>query len=472
MFLNKKNISQNQLLNFLFCLIPVSLIIGSLVVNLNILLLIIVSFFYIKKNKYNFTFDYTNILLTIFFLFVIFTTFLNVEQNNYGSTIKSILLIRFLLLYFVIELLIKNNKLNLVNFFIISLVCTVFVSVDVIIQYVFGKDIFGYTRWDGMIGGPFEHEAIAGTYIQKFSLFSVFGCMFLFKNKNLNKKILFLVILLLLIGAFLASNRMSTIILIGSFVLLFLFYKKTRLPIFASFMAFILIASLVINFDSVVKKKYQHLYKRFVVEKNTNNESEILNSEKNVKKEVVDLTSSYHYRIYMTVLESWKHSPIIGHGHKSFRTKCQIIANKENKYSCSTHPHNYHLQVLHDFGILGFLLISAFIFLIFLKAFKKLRQKTFRDSNFKLFFFPIIIALMFEVWPIKSTGDLFTSWNGAIVWLIVALSTIANSNFFDKTFNQPLKEKKKLISLFSLIGLGSLIFKKMYIHLELLLFYS
>ena len=102
MFLNKKNISQNQLLNFLFCLIPVSLIIGSLVVNLNILLLIIVSFFYIKKNKYNFTFDYTNILLTIFFLFVIFTTFLNVEQNNYGSTIKSILLIRFLLLYFVI----------------------------------------------------------------------------------------------------------------------------------------------------------------------------------------------------------------------------------------------------------------------------------------------------------------------------------------------------------------------------------
>ena len=79
---------------------------------------------------------------------------------------------------------------------------------------------------------------------------------------------------------------------------------------------------------------------------------------------------------------------------------------------------------------------------------------------------------MFEVWPIKSTGDLFTSWNGAIVWLIVALSTIANSNFFDKTFNQPLKEKKKLISLFSLIGLGSLIFKKMYIHFELLLFYS
>ena len=49
MFLNKKNISQNQLLNFLFCLIPVSLIIGSLVVNLNILLLIIVSFFDIKK---------------------------------------------------------------------------------------------------------------------------------------------------------------------------------------------------------------------------------------------------------------------------------------------------------------------------------------------------------------------------------------------------------------------------------------
>ena len=74
MFSNKKKNSVNYLINLLFCFFPISLIIGSLVVNVNLFIFLILSFFYIKKNNYKTNLDYTKIILTCFFLFIIITT--------------------------------------------------------------------------------------------------------------------------------------------------------------------------------------------------------------------------------------------------------------------------------------------------------------------------------------------------------------------------------------------------------------
>ena len=227
MFKHINNLYLEKIVNFLFYFFPISFILGSLILNLNLFLLIIVGLLFIYKSKYYFKLNYSNVFLTLFFVFIIFTSFINIESNNYDNAIKSIFLLRFLILYFVIELLLINNKLDLKNFFIISLVFTVFVSLDVIFQYIFGYDIFGYLPWDGMISGPFEHEAIAGSFIQRFALFSIFASIFLFNKKNINKKILFFVILLLLVGTFLASNRMSLVLLIGSLLIIFFIYEKS-----------------------------------------------------------------------------------------------------------------------------------------------------------------------------------------------------------------------------------------------------
>ena len=176
------NLYLEKIVNFLFYFFPISFILGSLILNLNLFLLIIVSLLFIYKSKYYFKLNYSNVFLTLFFTFIIFTSFINIESNNYDNAIKSIFLLRFLILYFIIELLLINNKLDLKNFFIISLTFTVFVSLDVIFQYIFGYDIFGYLPWDGMIAGPFEHEAIAGSFIQSFALFSIFASIYLIKK--------------------------------------------------------------------------------------------------------------------------------------------------------------------------------------------------------------------------------------------------------------------------------------------------
>jgi len=458
------NLYLEKIVNFLFYFFPISFILGSLILNLNLFLLIIVSLLFIYKSKYYFKLNYSNVFLTLFFTFIIFTSFINIESNNYDNAIKSIFLLRFLILYFIIELLLINNKLDLKNFFIISLTFTVFVSLDVIFQYIFGYDIFGYLPWDGMIAGPFEHEAIAGSFIQRFALFSIFASIFLFNKKNINNKILFFVILLLLVGTFLASNRMSLVLLIGSLFIIFFIYKKIRTVLFLSLLSFITIAAILINNDATLKKKYQHMYKRFFVKQVEQKEDNLVSESKSSSNKKVNLYSSYHFRIYTTVIKSWQNKPLLGQGHKSFRTKCRNIVEKNENLSCSTHAHNYHLQILHDFGIIGILLISTFVFMFLFKVIKKFKQYKFWKENYFLYIIPIITTIIIEIWPVKSSGDILTTWNGTLVWLIVALGTITNTNYNDKNLNPPIKSTKNLIITFASMGLIFLIIKRIYLE--------
>ena len=346
MFKHINNLYLEKIVNFLFYFFPISFILGSLILNLNLFLLIIVSLLFIYKSKYYFKLNYSNIFLSLFFVFIIFTSFINIESNNYDNAIKSIFLLRFLILYFVIELLLINNKLDLKKFFIISLTFTVFVSSDIIFQYIFGYDIFGYLPWDGMISGPFEHEAIAGSFIQRFALFSIFASIFLFNKKNINRQILFCVILLLLVGTFLASNRMSLVLLIGSLFIIFFIYKKIRKVLFLSLLSFITIAAILINNDTTLKKKYQHMYKRFFVKQVEQKENNLVSESKSSSNQKVNLYSSYHFRIYTTVIKSWQNKPILGQGHKSFRTKCINVVDVIVGIRMILFQHNQNKKIL------------------------------------------------------------------------------------------------------------------------------
>ena len=166
---------------------PISLIAGSLVVNLNIIIFLLLGLTYFIINRIKVHINFSNISLFLFFFVLIASSFLNKDQIGIYNFIKSIFLLKFFMLYIFIETLIYNKKINLNFFFKICLFVITFLAIDLIIQFLFGKNILGYEPWEGRITGIFEHEAIAGAYLQKIFIFSLSGALLIFfqiKGKN------------------------------------------------------------------------------------------------------------------------------------------------------------------------------------------------------------------------------------------------------------------------------------------------
>ena len=166
----KNSLSLNNLINWTLCFLPISFILGSLLININIMLVVLIGFLSIRSEKLKSNFDKIDAILLIFFIYYIFVTALNINLVGEKMLIKAFLLLRFLGLYLVLKVLIENNKINLNNFFKVCLICTSFVSIDLLIQFFYGKDIFGITPHEGRLTGVFGYEAIAGGYVQKLFL--------------------------------------------------------------------------------------------------------------------------------------------------------------------------------------------------------------------------------------------------------------------------------------------------------------
>ena len=130
-------------------------------------------------------------IILIFFAYTIFTGVLNnlylqsENLENYYIIIKTFLYLRFLIFYLVIRVLINENIIDFKSFFILCFICTYFVSLDLIYQLNFGQDIFGYISTDPRrLSGPFGDELIAGSYLQRFSLFALLLFPIFFNNKS------------------------------------------------------------------------------------------------------------------------------------------------------------------------------------------------------------------------------------------------------------------------------------------------
>ena len=103
--------SKNYIINLIILLIPISYIIGNLALNLNILLLILLSFLFFRGDVFHIKYSLTDKLILIFFLYILlngfFNNLLNFEFPNAPNQnivlIKSILFLRFLILYLVVR---------------------------------------------------------------------------------------------------------------------------------------------------------------------------------------------------------------------------------------------------------------------------------------------------------------------------------------------------------------------------------
>ena len=145
----------------------------------------------------------------------IFNNYLNFDFPNSPNKnfllLKSISYLRFLLFYFVIKFLIMNNLINLKFLFLSFGASALFVSIDVMIQYYFGSDLFGFERSGRRLAGPFGNEYIAGSYMQRFFILCPFFTFLKLENKILFNLILITIFIVGGLGLVLVGNRIPLI---------------------------------------------------------------------------------------------------------------------------------------------------------------------------------------------------------------------------------------------------------------------
>jgi len=466
--LKNQKINIISFVQILFYTFPLSFILGNLAVSLNCVLFILSGLFLIKKNKLPFRFGAFFWIFFIFLLYFFINTLIQFKlpgliwveyvpiaieaygefsiQNwisvNGDPVLKTFFLFRFLLLIFIIDCLFFNKIINLKKFFLSSFICTIFVSFDVIVQYIFGTDLFGYKKVGAWNSGPFGDEKILTTYLKNFSFISFFYFFELMKDKKYNKIIFILFVTLYLVSTLLGGNRMPMLILITGCILVVFFISRLRILMSLSLVLFLMFFSLIVNNDKYFKKTYAsflgdlNITKLFKGDKDKKiNDEDVKKAGKDISKNKFNkmslLHNSSHNRIYWTAILIWKERPLTGLGFKSFRLKCvellaKNIINKKNtgepqKITCANHAHNYYLEILAESGILG---LSCFLtlFIILIKNSFIFLKKYLRNNNQNNFFvIPLIIILFLEIWPIQSTGSFFTSWGATFFWINIGL---------------------------------------------------
>ena len=266
--IKNQKINDIKVVEILFYLFPLSFILGNLIINLHLLIFIVFSFFLINKKGLNTRFEYYYWILISFFLyFFLLTTF----QFHYPEFInekikdwpfesqpifKSFIFVRFIILIFIVDTLFFNKILSLKKLFLFSLLCTSFVSFDIILQYFTGTDLFGYKTHKTWNSGPFGDEFIAGGYLQKFSFLSFFYFL-INKNQSKNDKLIIILIIVSHLTAMLfAGNKMSFLLSVFGCVLLVLFIKNIRIIMSVSLICFFAVFLILIQNDSKLKNRY------------------------------------------------------------------------------------------------------------------------------------------------------------------------------------------------------------------------
>ena len=174
-------INRIKFLNYFISLIPLSLILGNLAVNINVTIICILGLmlfgkeiFFINEKKYQY-------LIYLFFVYLIFITLFNNISNfekifQYKKNFyKSIFFLRFLIMFLIINYLIQKDQLNIKLFYISCAFFSVVISFDVLIQVITGKNLTGYEITNFKPSSFFGSENIAGSYLQKFIPFLYFS---------------------------------------------------------------------------------------------------------------------------------------------------------------------------------------------------------------------------------------------------------------------------------------------------------
>ena len=391
---------------FLLLLIPITLVSGPLITEIFAILLILIFFFLIFKEK-NYTIfrKYNFIIFIIFYLYLVFLSFFS--EDIFLSLKSSLFYFRFGFFYISVCYFLEymDDHCKKYIYFLFSFIFLIFF--DAFLQMTTGFNILNQKLLHtSRASSFFGDELIMGSYTVRI-LPAIICLVYFFKIEKLIK--LLPLLWAISIGIILLSGEKNSLgLMIILSVIYFLFsnfpYKKKIIVL----LLFIFSCLIFINVYPQIKKRIFY------------------NAISNASFKYG--FSRPHYSHYMSSYLMFLDKPIVGHGPKAFRVLCDDEKFNVDQFSCSTHPHNMYFQLLSETGLIGFLFVlslwSYSAFRLLFLCFNCNRN----DYNHQYVIFATA-GIFINLFPISTSGNIFNNWLSYMYFFSISLFMYSLKNY-------------------------------------------
>lgn len=418
------NTIKNLRIDLLLIFLLTSTLMGMAVMNIiSFIFSIIVLFLILKNNDFEYFKQNWLWFLGLFYVIIILSTLASEYRNE--IFLKNLGLIRFFILALCVQYCLKKYQNE--NLFLYTIVLiTTFLAIDSLVQYLFGVNLFGNNISAEHISrrrltSVFGDEEIVGSFLIKFVGLGLIG-FFLLSKKNTSITYIYYGFISFII--LVSQERMAFILLLFQLFLIFCFllWRKKFKQTFSIIIISSILSVTFFSLDPSLKYRYLSIFNTDsgIADIDFDKENKNLNNLKlsNLKNVNINFEDSMWGAHYLTALQIFKNNFFLGSGPRSFRYECSK-KKYENldiiyiKRRCSSHPHNYYLEILSEIGILGFVSFSTILILFYFRQFKfYLKKKNLKHLCG-------LLSLFVNLWPIASTGSIYSSFNGTILWITV-----------------------------------------------------
>jgi hypothetical protein len=456
----KKESYNGKFIIFLFSFLPISLILGNSAINSNIL---IINLFFLLtcyrqkqwswiRNKYFYFFISIWIYLVMNSIFsesVAETFFDSIRKEivypKNDSIIRSVGFMRFIIFLFAVQYFFFNSKKIFNQIFLYWSIIIFVVLIDIVFERIFGFNLLGFkSSSPTRIVSFFKDELIVGGFILGFS-FLISGFLFNLTKSGTVKKILPSIFFCLsIICIYLSGERSNFVKALITFSTILLLINDSYFYIKKKYIFLFVVIGLTLV-TLISKNTYNaqiQSYKKITRSIDRSDESwKKCASMERIDMEVcyddIKLTHSLeaflsipnyyeklghlrHFAHYEVAWQIIKDYPITGIGNLKFRHICHNIKYYDTrilftKERCSTHPHQVHLEILSEQGIVGYFIIIFTVFSILFNSFK-----IYRKTGDLIHLSSILFVLTFFI-PLLPTGSFFSTFNGSIFWINFSL---------------------------------------------------